>query len=115
MSTKDLATTALAALPAPFPPNPVAPGSSDFWVRERTGVQVHDCTVAPPLVMCMQGRKLVLQVQAGGGTDLSYTARFFSVEKELLPKRRFQFESGEVSCPAVTVGGRSFWPARSTQ
>jgi hypothetical protein len=102
--------TAPPEVPLPSPTVPPAAGLPDFWVRERPGVLVHDCAVAPPLVLCLQGRKVVLQVEAGGGKGLSYTARFFNVEREPLPKRRFQFESGEAPGPVVTVGGQPFRP-----
>ena len=105
MSNKGLLTWTVRMVPAAFVLAGVAVDAADFWTIERPGVLGHDCTLKPPLVLCMQGRKVVMQAQAGGGTNFFYTARFFNVEPKPVPKRRFQFAGGEASCPGIQVGG----------
>ena len=83
-----------------------AAGGSDFWTLEAPGILAHDCAMKPPLVLCMQGLKVVMQAQAGGGTNFCYTARFFNVEREPSPKRQFLFAGGEASCPEIQIGGQ---------
>ena len=79
-----------------------APSATDFWVRDDVGHITHDCTVREPLVLCMQGRKVVMQVEAGGSTGLCYTARFFNVQPDSL-KKKIMFNAGRESNPEVRV------------
>ena len=41
-----------------------APAPADFWVRDKPGRITHACTGTEPLVICLQGRKVVMQVQS---------------------------------------------------
>jgi hypothetical protein len=41
-----------------------APSATDFWVRDDAGRITHTCGGKEPLVMCMQGRKVVMQVES---------------------------------------------------
>ncbi|MCX7007804.1 MAG: hypothetical protein NTY53_11255 [Kiritimatiellaeota bacterium] len=83
-------------LAAPVP----APG--EFWVRDQPGRITHACTGAEPLVMCLQGRKAVMQVQAGTTNGFSYTVRFFNLLKEIETKKVI-FVAGRESRPDVRV------------
>jgi hypothetical protein len=40
------------------------PARAGFWVRDQPGRITHACTGTEPLVMCLQGRKVVMQVQS---------------------------------------------------
>lgn len=106
MSNGSLLKWAVRKVPSVFAWVAAAAGAADFWTLEQPGVLTHDCTMKPPLVLCMQGLKVVMQTQAGGGTPLSYTARYFNVEREPAPKKRFQFQGGEASCPEIQVNGQ---------
>lgn len=49
----------------------------------------------------MQGRNVVMEVQAGGAACASYTARFFGLQREPEPRKQFQFNVGRECLPEV--------------
>ena len=69
----------------PLSLNSAIPEKPDFWIRDKTGRITHTWTGSDQnesLVMCMQGLKVVMQVQSSGEKGLSYTARFFNVKSD---------------------------------
>jgi hypothetical protein len=79
------------------------PAPADFWVSDDAGRIVHTCGGKEPLVMCMQGRKVVMQVQSDGTNGFSYKARFFNVQRDAQNKKRIMFAAGRDSNPEVRV------------
>ena len=77
-----------------------APAPADFWVRDEPGRITHTGTGTEPLVMCLQGRKVVMQVQSDHTNGCSYTARFFNLLKEV-EKKRVVFVGGRETRPEV--------------
>lgn len=78
------------------------PAPADFWVRDQPGRITHACTGTEPLVMCLQGRKVVMQVQSDRTNGFSYTARFFNVPRDV-EKKKVLFVAGRESRPDVRV------------
>ncbi len=79
----------------------------DFWTWDAArGSMVHVGTEEEPIVLCMQGRKVVMQVQVDRAAGLSYKARFFNLDPDLTNNGRVMAEVGEKSNPAVQVNGR---------
>jgi len=78
------------------------PVSADFWVRDRPGRISHACGGKEPLVLCMQGRKVVMQGQCDSTNGLSYTARFFNLQKEV-EKKQVLFVAGREATPEIRV------------
>ena len=78
------------------------PAPSDFWVRDQPGRITHACTGTEPLVMCLKGRKVVMQVQSDRTNGFSYTARFFNLLKEI-EKKQALFVAGREATPEVRV------------
>jgi hypothetical protein len=78
------------------------PAPADFWVRDQPGRITHACTRTEPLVMCLQGRKVVMQVQSDRTNGFSYTARFFNLLKDV-EKKKALFVAGGESSPEVRV------------
>jgi hypothetical protein len=78
------------------------PAPADFWVRGQPGRITHACTGTEPLVMCLQGRKVVMQVQSDRTNGFSYTARFFNLLKDV-EKKKALFVAGGESSPEVRV------------
>lgn len=74
----------------------------NFWATDQPGRITHDCTGTEPLVMCLQGRKVVMQVQSDQTNGFSYTARFFNPLKEV-EKKKALFVAGHESSPEVRV------------
>ena len=91
-----LATSWSLGLAAPVP----AP--TDFWVRDQPGRITHACGGKEPMVLCMQGRKVVMQVQCDRTNGFSYTARFFNLQKEV-EKKQVLFVAGREATPEVRV------------
>jgi len=82
-----------------------APTPTGFWVWDKQGRITHTCTGTEPLVMCMQGRKVVMQVRSDATNGFSYTARFFNVLKEV-EKKKALFVAGRESRPEVRLNDR---------
>ena len=80
-----------------------APSATDFWVADTAGYIAHAFSGKGPLVMCMQGRKVVMQVQSDSAKGLSYTARFYNLQRDVLKKKKIMFEAGRSSNPEVRV------------
>ena len=78
------------------------PAPADFWVRDQPGRIAHACTGTEPLVMCLQGRKVVMQVQSDRTNGFSYTARFFNVLRDV-EKKKVLFVAGRELSPDVRV------------
>jgi len=95
----------LAALP-PF--GPAARASADFWVADGAGRIIHQCADEVPLVMCMQGQKVVMQVQIDRTNGFACTARFFNLKREDPSRRQKQqrFTAGRELLPEVWVNDR---------
>ena len=94
-------TSHCLAAPAP------APASADFWTVEKTGGITHLCAGKEPRVMCLQGRKVVMQVQSASDTCVGYKARFYNVQQDLLKKKKVMFEAGRESTPQVQINGQA--------
>jgi hypothetical protein len=94
-----LLTLAIAWAPGLAAP---VPAPADFWVRDQPGRITHACTGTEPLVMCLQGRKVVMQVQSDRTNGFSYTARFFNLLKDV-EKKKALFVAGGESSPEVRV------------
>lgn len=82
-----------------------APSPTDFWVWDKQGRITHTCTGKEPVVMCMQGRKVVMQVRSDVTNGFSYTARFFNVLKDV-EKKKALFVAGQESQPEVRLNDR---------
>jgi hypothetical protein len=83
------------------------PQAMDYWTAnaERSGV-VYAGNGREAAVLCMQGRKVVMQVQVDPAAGFSYKARFFNVDPDLTKKGRVTADVGGDSSPAPQVNGR---------
>ena len=79
-----------------------APAPTDFWVRDEPDRITHAGTGTEPLVMCLQGRKVVMQVRSDHTNGFSYTARFFNLLKGVETKKAM-FVGGGESSPEVRI------------
>ena len=80
------------------------PAAADYWVRDDAGRITHTWTGNERLVMCMQGRKVVMQVDSSSDKGLSYKAHFFNVKRGSFKK--VLFDVGRELIPDVRVNGR---------
>lgn len=81
---------------------PVA-AAGDFWTRDGGGRVVHQCDGGGPVELCMQGRKVVMQVWVDDAKGLRYKARFFNVPRNRTDKRQVVFDAGHDLLPAIRV------------
>jgi len=83
------------------------PPMKNYWTLDtpRDGI-VHAGSYGEPVVLCMQGRKVVMQVQVDRTAGLSYKARFFHVDPDLTKKGWVMTEVKAGSHPALQVNGR---------
>lgn len=95
---------AAAGLVSAFGGEPPPP---DYWTLDAVGGGiVHTGSDGEPVVLCMQGRKVVMQVRVDRATGFSYQARFFNVDPDLTKQGRVTAEVGADSNPALQVNGR---------
>ncbi len=78
---------------------------ADFWTPDDAGRITHTWTGDESLVMCMQGRAVVMQVQLSTDKNLNYTVRFFNVKKDDF--RRIMYQVGRELNPKVQVNGQA--------
>lgn len=80
-----------------------ASDQADFWVRNEAGAVVHQLSGKEPVVLCMQGRKVVMQVKADHASGFSYKAAFYHVRPEILNDKKILFDVAPESIPKVRV------------
>jgi hypothetical protein len=79
----------------------------DFWIRNDAGNITHTWTgenSGDTLVVCMQGRKVVMEVQSSKAEGLNYTTSFFNVRKDDF--NRVTLYTGKESDPELRVDNR---------
>lgn len=86
------------------------PTMTNYWTLDtaRGGI-VHTLQAGsdgPPVVLNMQGRKVVMQVRMDGVSGLSYHARFFHVDPDLTKKGWVMADVRADSNPTLQVNGR---------
>ena len=78
-----------------------------FWTADAEKNRVvHAGNGKEPVVLCMQGRTVVMQVQVDRAAGLSYKVRFFHVDPDLTKEGRVIAEVGADAHPALLVNGR---------
>jgi len=87
------------------------PTTTNYWTLDTTLVGiVHTGSDGEPVVLNMQGRKVVMQVRVDRVAGLSYKARFFHVDPDLTKKGWVMADVRADSNPALLVNGQ---PLRS--
>jgi hypothetical protein len=90
-----LATSWSLGLAAP------TPAPADFWVRDKLGRITHACTATEPLVICLRGRTVVMQVQSDLTNGFPYAARCFNPLSDVEKKKGLSADGRESSPKAV--------------
>lgn len=80
--------------------------TTDFWVPDALGRITHHATTMEPLVMCMQGRKVVMQVMIDHAKGFSYSARFFNILSESHTQQPSIIETDPLDLPLVLADGK---------
>lgn len=104
LSRAGIITAALFVAVSVYAAQPLA---TDYWTADadKGGIS-HVVTTNEPTVLCMQGRKVVMQVQVDQKTNLSYKARFFHVDPDLTKKGKVIATVCSDSNPVLQVNGR---------
>jgi hypothetical protein len=80
-----------------------------FWIRNEAGSITHTWTTDTPdksLVMNMQGRKVVMQINSSLINGLTYTSRFFNVKKNNFKK--IMIDTGTEPDPELRIDNLIF-------
>ena len=80
--------------------------AGDFWIPDDSGAISHTWSGDETLVMCLQGRAVVMQVRLSTASDLSYTFRFFNVKEDYFKKLMYQ--AGRDLNPPLQINGQPF-------
>jgi len=83
--------------------------AEDFWVREEDGKISHRFKGASaPMVLCMLGRKVVMEVRADEAGGLIHKTRFFNVPEGRMDKSQAIFDEGSDLLPEILIDGKPF-------
>ena len=81
--------------------------ADDFWTREQDGHITHSFNgPGPAVVLCMQGRKVVMQVEVDPVKGCAHKTRFFNVPAGRVDKGKAIFEAGQDRIPGILVEGK---------
>lgn len=89
----------------PSPAPLIISQTPDFWIRDAAGQITHHGTGAEPLVICLQGRKVVMQAQVDQTNGFFYTARFFNLRLEDRKTKKVIIKGGQTTFPDMQIGG----------
>jgi len=104
-ATMALALFAVISLPLPA-------AAEDFWMRsDDEKVTHHFKHGETPIVLCMQGRKVVMQVQVDSSKGVLPKTRFFNVPADRVDKGRAIFEESRDLIPEILIDGHPLTPA----
>ncbi|MCF7958593.1 MAG: hypothetical protein K9M57_09120, partial [Phycisphaerae bacterium] len=78
--------------------------AGDFWTPDNAGRISHTWSGDESLVMCLQGRAVVMQVRLSTARNLSYTFRFFNVKEDYF--KNITYQAGSELYPAVQINGQ---------
>jgi hypothetical protein len=85
--------------------------AGDFWARDPAGRITHDVRNSTnPVVLCMQGRKVVMQVRVDAAGGFAHKTRFFNVPAGRTDKGKAIFEANDALRPAIRIDGDPFHP-----
>ncbi|MEI6176459.1 MAG: hypothetical protein WCS43_06175 [Verrucomicrobiota bacterium] len=79
----------------------------DFWMREDNGTITHHFKEGQtPIVLCMQGRKVVMEVHLDPAKGLLPKTRFFNVPKDRVDKGQAVFDEKRDLMPVIFINGK---------
>lgn len=82
--------------------------ADDFWTREQDGRITHSFAASgPPVVLCMQGRKVVMQVEVDPAKGCTHQTRVFNVPAGRVDKGRAIFAGGAELTPGILIEGKT--------
>ncbi len=85
--------------------------AGDFWAREPDGRIIHHLQNSTnPVVLCMQGRKVVMQVRVDATGGFVHKTRFFNVPAGRTDKAKAIFDAEDDLRPAIRINGEPFRP-----
>lgn len=84
--------------------------SEDFWIPDGDERIVHQLSGETPVVMCLQGRKVVMQVRIDQAQGFTYLSRFFEVSPGRIDKTRIEFDANRQRIPDIRIDGGTFDP-----
>jgi hypothetical protein len=80
--------------------------AGDFWIREQDHRISHQLAAGgDPVVLCMQGRKVVMQVRVAHQGGFSHQTRFFNVPQGRTDKGKAIFDAANDLVPELRING----------
>ncbi len=82
--------------------------ANNFWVVDAAGQRItHDCRHNDPMELCMQGRRVVMQVLLDEDMGFSYRSCFYHVRSDVTNRRvKLLVESNPGSDPEILIDGK---------
>jgi hypothetical protein len=87
----------------------LAPVREAFWLPDGNARIVHRIVPdEPTMVLCMQGRKVVIETKADATNGFSYRARFFEIPAGRIDRTKVEYQAPADRVPAILIDGTTF-------
>lgn len=117
MKFKTLILTSLLAWTASaMAQHVLAPVREAFWHPDgKARIVQRPAAGEPPMVLCMQGRKVVIETKADAADGFSYRARFFEIPAGRVDKTKVEYKADAGRIPEIRINGEAFRAAAPTE
>ncbi len=88
------------------PALPAKLATETFWRVEADDQITHQLPGTAPVVICMQGRKVVMETRVDNEKGFSHRTRFFNVPANRVDKGRAIFDAGHEMVPTILANGQ---------
>lgn len=94
----------------------LSPIREAFWIPDADSTRVvhRPAPDEPPAILCMQGRRVVIETRTDGTHGLSHLARFYEVPEGRTDKTRVEYRTTHDRIPTIRIGDSSLRPAPPT-
>jgi len=94
----------------------LAPIREAFWHPDgKTRIVHRPAEGEPPMVLCMQGRKVVIETKADAANGFSYRTRFFEIPAGRIDKTKVEYQAGADRIPGIRINGEAFQASPPTE
>jgi hypothetical protein len=116
MKTHALITALVLTASSAIGQHVLAPVREAFWHADGKARIVHRPVAGePPMVLCMQGRKVVIETKADATNGFSYRTRFFEVPAGRIDKTRVGYQAATDRLPDIRIDGKAFQASPPTE
>lgn len=87
----------------------LSPVREAFWHPDGNARIIHrPAPGEPPMILCMQGRKVVIETKSDSSNGFSYRSRFFEIPAGRIDEIRVEYQAGTDRIPEIRIDGTAF-------